>query len=58
MDYEITYSPHRIICTAVINSSMTIRYQFMPMYGPFEWLDFEPKTQVRLDAASSEGGNK
>ena len=44
MDYEITYSPHRIQCSAVSTSPVTIRYQFMPLYGPQEWFDYDPYT--------------
>ena len=53
MEYEITYSPHRIVCTAVNNSPLTIRYQFMPLYGPQEWFDFEARTLVSRSAAPS-----
>ena len=52
MDYEIFYSPHRIQVTAVGNTSpFTMRYQFMPLYGPQRWYDFEPQTQLFRDAA-------
>ena len=46
MEYEIHYGPHRINCTAESTSPITVRYQFMPLYGPQEWFDYEPKTLV------------
>lgn len=49
---EIDYSPHRIKVTASGNScSLTMRWQFMPLYGPQEWFDFEPVTRTQSPAA-------
>ena len=45
-------------CTGDSIAPFTVRYQFMPLYGPQRWYDFEPQTQVRGDAASSEGEKK
>lgn len=44
---EIDYSPHRIKVTASGNTCpLTMRWQFMPLYGPQEWFDFEPQTRT------------
>ena len=53
-DDSIIYSPHRLLITSESGTSpMTIRFQFMPMYGPQEWYDFVPNTQVRRDVPTA-----
>lgn len=43
---EIVCTAHRIMCTAVATSPVTIRMQVMPLYGPQEWFDCELETLV------------
>ena len=54
MEYTITYGPHRINCTAENTSPITVRYQFMPLYGPERWYDYEPQTFVSRTPAAGE----